>query len=189
MSVIVNFELSDRDVEHFVAMAREAHKAVAGREDAEQNVIAGARKLFDAARSAELPDFVAQRLNKLGELADMLTDSEWQLSGEDRERVLSALAYFANPDDLIPDRVPGIGFLDDAIMAELVCRELDAEISAYREFCAFRRTEEKRRADAGLPTNVSREDWLADQRAVLHSRMRERRRSASGEGGWRVRLW
>jgi uncharacterized membrane protein YkvA (DUF1232 family) len=189
MSVIVNFELSDKDIEHFVAMARDAQKAVAGREDAEQSVVDGARKLFNTAQSAELPEFVATRLGKLGELADMLTDTEWQLSGEDRQRVLSALAYFANPDDLIPDRVPGIGFLDDAIMAELVFQELDAEIHAYREFCAYRRTEEKRRADAGLPTNVKREDWLADKRAVLHHRMRERRLTSSGAGGWRVRLW
>jgi len=187
MSVTVKFELSDRDVEHFVAMAREAQQVVAGGD--EQAIVAGARKLFDAARSAELPDFISSRLEKLGELADMLTDSEWQLSGEDRQRVLSALAYFSNPEDLIPDRVPGIGFLDDAIMAELVVQELDAEITAYREFCGYRRAEEKRRASEGLPTDVKREDWLADKRAVLHHRMRERRLTSSSTGGWRVRLW
>jgi uncharacterized membrane protein YkvA (DUF1232 family) len=189
MSVIVNFELSDRDIEHFVAMARDAQKAVVAQPDAEKTVLAGARQLFAQAKDAKLPDFIADRLSKLGELADMVSDSEWQLTGEDRERVVSALAYFANPDDIIPDRVPGIGFLDDAIMAELVVKELDAEITAYREFCSYRTNEEKRRADQGMSTTVSREDWLADKRAVLHHRMRERRLSSRSSGGWRVRLW
>jgi uncharacterized membrane protein YkvA (DUF1232 family) len=154
-----------------------------------RTVLAGARQLFAQAKDAKLPDFIADRLSKLGELADMVSDSEWQLTGEDRERVVSALAYFANPDDIIPDRVPGIGFLDDAIMAELVVKELDAEITAYREFCSYRTNEEKRRADQGMSTTVSREDWLADKRAVLHHRMRERRLSSRSSGGWRVRLW
>jgi len=116
------------------------------------------------------------------EMADMVTDKEWKLPEEDLERVLCAMAYFANPEDLIPDRVPGIGFLDDAIMAELVIENLEAEISAYKEFCAFRSSE-----GANRGADVSREDWLADQRAALHARMRQRRRS--GTGGWRVRLW
>ncbi len=75
-------------------------------------------------------------------------------------------------------------------MAELVVKDLDPEISAYREFCQFRSAEEQRRANRGLDTNVSREDWLADKRAVLHHRMRERRKARSTtRGGWRVSLW
>ena len=52
--------------------------------------------------------------------------------------MLNALAYFAEPDDLIPDQIPGLGFLDDAIMVELVVRELRHEIEAYEDFRVFR---------------------------------------------------
>jgi uncharacterized membrane protein YkvA (DUF1232 family) len=182
MAVTITFELSDKDIEHFVAMAREAHEAIAHEDDAVDQIASATRKIFEAAQDTELPDYISERLGKLGVLADMVTDKEWKLPEEDLERVLCAMAYFANPEDLIPDRVPGIGFLDDAIMAELVIENLEAEISAYKEFCAFRSSE-----GANRGADVSREDWLADQRAALHARMRQRRRS--GTGGWRVRLW
>jgi len=189
MSITISFELSDRDIEHFVAMAQEAHEAVASRTEAAADIVAATRDVFETARNTELPDFIAQRLNKLGVLADMITDQEWKLPEEDLERVLGALAYFADPADLIPDRVPGIGFLDDAIMAELVVTNLEAEIAAYKEFCTYREAEEQRRAKNGLPTDVGREEWLADKRAVMHNRMRARRRERVSAGGWRSRLW
>ena len=68
----------------------------------------------------------------------MLSDIEWRLPHQDATRVLNALAYFAEPEDLIPDHIPGLGFLDDAIMIELVVRELKHELEAYRDFCDYR---------------------------------------------------
>jgi uncharacterized membrane protein YkvA (DUF1232 family) len=189
MPVTVAFELSDRDLEHFIAMAREAHEAMAGQDDAVEQIAAATRAVFEKAKGVTLPDFIAERLDKLGVLADMVTDPEWKLPAEELDRVVSAMAYFANPEDLIPDRVPGIGFLDDAIMAELVIENLEAEITAYREFCEYRDAERSRRANQGESTDISREDWMADKRAALHNRMRERRRARSSSGSWRVRLF
>ena len=106
---------------------------------------------------------------------------------EERNRVLGALVYFCDPEDLIPDHVPGLGFLDDAIYVEIVIRELAAEIESYEEFCQFRDAEEARRKEQGEDTHVEREQWLADKRAALHARMRKRRRGGTGGGGWRLR--
>ena len=140
----------------------------------EEKLIGSARRLLDQIREASLPAFVASRLLRLETMIEMLADSEWKLVGADRERVVSALAYFDEPMDLIPDAVPGFGFLDDAIMVELVLRDLKHDVEAFDDFCAYRRAEEKRRGKAG---EVTRSEWVGAKRTQLHQRMRRRRRS------------
>jgi len=189
MSLTITFELDDTDIEHFVAMAREAQEALQSSGISADGITAGARDLFTKAHATKLPDFIASRLSKLETLVNMVEDSEWQLPDEDRDRVLKAMAYFANPEDLIPDRVPGVGFLDDAIMVELIVENLEEDISAFEEFCVYRTAEEKRRANQGLDTNVGREDWLADKRSVLHGRMRKLRAERSQSPYRRIRLF
>jgi hypothetical protein len=71
--------------------------------------------------------------------------------------------------------------LDDAILIELIARELKPELDAFRDFSAFRATEAKRRSlDI---SEVGREEWLASQRQQLISRMRRRRRGRGGSSG------
>ena len=189
MPITISFELSDADLEHFREMAREAQEKVQSKDMDAGKIAAAAREVFEHAKGeVKLPDFIAERLEKLEVLVKIVSDEEWRLPEEDLTRVLSAMAYFIDPEDLIPDRVPVIGFLDDAIMAELVAEDLEPEIASYQEFDAFRSAEEQRRQNQGLPTEVGREDWLADKRAVLHHRMRERRRARSPSPA-RVSLW
>jgi uncharacterized membrane protein YkvA (DUF1232 family) len=189
MSLTITFELDDADIKHFLAMAREAQEAINSSGMTPEKVTEGVRDLFSKAHETKLPEYISTRLTKLETLVDMVDDDEWKLPEDDLGRVLNAIAYFANPEDLIPDRVPGIGFLDDAIMAELVVESLDGEIGAYEEFCAYRTAEEKRRENQGLDPNVGREDWLADKRSVLHNRMRKRRAEPSGSAISRIKLF
>jgi len=101
---------------------------------------------------------------------------------------LSALGYFVATNDAIRDDTPAFGLLDDAIAAELVVRALRHELDSYQEFCGYREAEAQRRANRGQTTEVTKEDWLADQRAALHSRMRERR--MADPHGWHTStLW
>ena len=188
MAIEITFELSEEDLQHFATMAREAAKAVDPATD-EKIILAATRKMLAQGNVESAPEFITSRLSKLEHLANMVDDGEWKLEGEDHDRVLRAIAYFADPEDLIADRVPGIGFLDDAIMVELVVRDMEPEVEAYTDFCAFRSAEEKRRKNQGLDEHVSREDWLADKRAVLHHRMRQRRKSRGSGSGWRSGLW
>ena len=114
-------------------------------------------------------------------MIDMLSDLEWRLPHQDAGRVLNALAYFTEPEDLIPDDIPGLGFLDDAIMIELITRELKHEIEAYQDFCDYRT---QKRSEGGRRTRVSREDWLESRRSELQTRMRRRKHGdRSGKRG------
>jgi uncharacterized membrane protein YkvA (DUF1232 family) len=190
MPLDITFTLSDSDLEHFQDIVDKAKSTMEGGQDADQ-IVAAATQLITDAKSTELPEFIDDRLSKLQVVIDMVGDTEWQLSDEERKRVAGALIYFCDPDDLIPDHIPGLGFLDDAIYVEIVIRELKAEIDSYEEFCTFRTAEEARRKEQGLDPFVEREEWLADKRANLHARMRKRRRSRSSgsgsSGGWRLR--
>ena len=111
----------------------------------------------------------------------MLRDEEWNLSDFEHERIVSALAYFADPIDLIPDHIPGIGFLDDAMFVEIVIRELTAEIDAYNEFCEYRIAEEARLTEEGLDPDENRDVWISAKRDQLHTRIQEARGAESEE--------
>src|SRR5581483_7069286 len=74
-------------------------------------------------------------------LRSSASDCGFALPPEDCHRVLAVLAYLADPVDFIPDTVPALGFLDDAIMIELCRNELRFEIEAYEDFSAWREEE------------------------------------------------
>ena len=85
--------------------------------------------------------------------------------------------------------MPGIGFLDDAMYAEIIVQELKTEIKMYQEFCQFRISEENRRRNKGIDPHVGREDWISDKRTMLHARMRERPSLSTGGRGLRMRIF
>jgi len=178
MPLTLTLTLSERDVAHFATAIASARSGVAGKTPAEIAAAAGA--LLVRAKAAVVPDFVAERLGLLETLVAMIGDSAWSLPAEDLERVVGALAYFSDPRDLIPDQVPVLGFLDDAIAIELAARELHHEIEAYDDFCEFRQREAARR---GLdPAQLGATDWLDARRSELHERMHQRRQRDTGVG-------
>ena len=178
MSISLNFELNDRDLEHFQAAMTSAKKAADGKSS--QEIVNCAAKLLEDAQKVRIPDFILQRLLRLDDMIAMVRDEAWALPEADRERVLSALMYFCDPNDVIPDSVAVLGFLDDAIMIELSVRELKHELDAYDDFCDFRQQQAQR---LGLQADkVGRAEWLASRREELVERMHERRERDMGVG-------
>lgn len=177
MSLHISFNLSQSDLEYFGEVMQRARENA--KDISQQEIIDSSEKLLAKINRSDATDFIRDNMYQLETLIGMLLDEGWGLVAEDRERVLSALSYFCEPEDLIPDDIPGLGFLDDAIMIQIVCKALENEIQAYKEFVVFRATETERRGkDAPVPL---RSDWLEERRQQLHNRMRRRRKDyASG---------
>ncbi len=165
----ISFELDESDLKHFRLIMQEAQQAARGLTP--EDIVGAAEDLLKAVPESSAPGFILERIEKLRLMISMLSDIDWRLPHKDSTRVLNALAYFAEPEDLIPDHIPGLGFLDDAIMIELVVRELKHEIEAYQDFCDYR----DRLVEKGDGASASREDWLDTRRKELQARMRRRR--------------
>ncbi len=177
MPLKLELNLTDGDLAYYRELMEATWQRNASRE--EKELVEGARRLLAQSRKAEVPEYVRKRLDDLDALISMLEDGEWPLEQGQRRRIIAAMSYFADPKDMVPDKIPGLGFLDDALMAELVIGELEHELEGYREFSEYREKEEALR---GKEAQVSREDWLAAKRRQIFLRIQRRRQEYRRHG-------
>ncbi len=167
----VTFRLSERDQRRLRGMLRKATAAASGQREAE--IILAAERVAMHAWLAKPPEYVLERLAKLDQLTALLMDRGWPLPAAVRRSAIAGLAYLADPHDLIPDSVPGLGFLDDAIVIELVMRELRDELRGYEEFCRYREAQWQK---LGYPQgHEAREAQLVRKRGSIRARIEAKR--------------
>jgi len=139
----VSFNLDEEDVSYFRSLYRKAKRNAASLD--EKQIIADSRGLVaKVSQSKRTPNFVKEAIDTLGDLTGIIEDEDWAAPKAVRNQVVAGLAYFSNPDDLIPDHIPALGFLDDAIMVKFVEEEFKHELRAYRRFKRFRAGAEQR---------------------------------------------
>jgi len=188
MSLAITIELSDDDLKHFAGAMQSAQQE--SKNLTPQEITDAASQLLVDGKESKLPGFISERLSKLESMISMVGDQGFAMEEEDRKRVLACLTYFANPKDIIPDNVPVLGFLDDAIMIELVVRELQHEVEAYEDFIVYRNDEARRRGVDPATLKTERVEWAEARRVELLSRMKSRRMSSySSSSGWRPSLF
>jgi uncharacterized membrane protein YkvA (DUF1232 family) len=171
MSMRFVINLTDRDLGFFRQALRKSRNAIGHADESE--IIEAVDAVLQEIKSEEpLPDFVAKRVPELESMMRMLQDDEWELPKRERERLLAAFIYFGDPEDILPDNIPVIGYLDDVIIIELVVREMYHVREAYDDFCKYRDTSGKRikkKLD-----EASYREHIAQKRNSLHRRMRRR---------------
>lgn len=167
----LTLELSERDLTFFRKALANAREAVRYADEAD--IVEAIDDVLDEIKQADpLPDFVARRIPQLETMIRMLKDDEWRLPKGERERLLSTFVYFGDPEDIVPDHIPVIGYLDDVIIIELVVLEMHHVREAYDDFCEFRDGYD-RRFRTGHDSAVRR-DRIDRKRQQLHQRMKRR---------------
>ena len=172
-NIKISFALEEADVTYFRKIFRNARKSAAEQDEA--SIIAAVQNLIDRVRKTKkTPGFVREAVQVLEDLVRMLQDEDYALPKAPHAEMLGALAYFANPEDLIPDQVPGLGFLDDAIMIKILEDEFRQELWGYRQFVKFRQGAEQRPwtkvAKGRLP------ERLAEQRRRIRAEVERKKR-------------
>lgn len=181
MGVSIAVDLSDRDLGFFRHAIRQSRNTV--RDGNETEIIDAIRSVLATIKAERpLPDFVSKRLPELDRMIDMLEDAEWRLPKLDRERLLATFVYFGDPEDIIPDRIPAVGYLDDVILIELLMRDLKHVREAYGDFCRYR---DHCDSSAGKSLHAAgRDSKLAAKRKHLHTRMKRRQARARKTALW-----
>lgn len=171
MAIRIALHLSKRDLRYFRDAVRRARAAV--RDADEEDILDAIREVIANIRGkGPMPDFITSRIPDLDGLVRMLGDDEWKLAVKEREKLLATFVYFGDPEDLIPDDIPGIGYLDDVIMIELLMRDMRHVSAAYADFCDFRRALTNGSRTAQL--SAEQKQRLQNRRRQLHERMRRR---------------
>ncbi len=139
----VTFTLDEADADYFRRLYRKAKQGAADQD--RDKIIREARAIVKEVRaSKKTPPFVTEAISVLADLTDLIQDEEYSAPKPIRTQVLAAIAYFSNPEDLIPDHIPGLGFLDDAIMIKFIEDEFQHELWGYRRFRKLRDESEQR---------------------------------------------
>lgn len=107
---------------------------------------------------AEARMVLGERIARIEELRRMLADRDWDAGAADRARVRKLIGYLDQGEDLIPDRMPLLGLLDDVLLLELAWPAVCDEAEEYRDYCAWR--------------SQARPDGSADQRRAAWVRDR-----------------
>jgi uncharacterized membrane protein YkvA (DUF1232 family) len=139
----VAFELDEKDAAYFRDLYKQAKVNAAKLEP--DAILKDAHNLIEKVRASEhVPRFVLDAIQTLEDMTQIILDEDYKAPQTVKNQVLAGLAYFANADDLIPDHVPALGFLDDAIMVKFVEEEFNHELWGYRKFRGLGAPEEQR---------------------------------------------
>ena len=133
---IENYCLATRDVDRFNVLLLRL-----GRRDApldRDQVATAARELCDSNSLAVEPASIWQRMRRVEAASLMIDDPDWEGTNDAIDTARLVIDYARGSDDLIPDWVPAVGRLDDAIVVDTAWPRLALEIDRYLDFCRLR---------------------------------------------------
>lgn len=184
----MRIELQIRPNDPSIAPLRDAWRSAAARHDGRHHSLAEAAcARYEQITAGNLPSVVREPLALVPSVARLLTDANWETEPAARENFAGALAYFVDPDDLIPDDDSHFGYLDDALVLRLALAEAQHEWFAWCDYSDYLAANPE---DIG----IDRTSWMQRRRERFETSLRRRadpghtasgvRSAARGETGW-----
>lgn len=154
---IDNFHLTAASVDRFNAMLARLGRRTAPLDC--DRLATAARELRDRTSGADEPACILQRMKRLETAALMLGDVQWE-PADGAGTIASLMVHYANGrDQLLPNSLPGVGRLDDAIAVEAAWPSLRSEVASFLDYCRVRSMEAALRGRDIGGFDFSRYDW------------------------------
>lgn len=135
-------------------------------------LVTAARDLADFPCNGRVSPCIHERMRRAGAVDLMLSDADWSPKDDVVGPAELVVDYVRGNSDLIPDQLPKVGRLDDAIVVDTAWSRLAPEVRNYLHFCRLRQVERElgngrdfRRPDWELARNAEAE-WIKHCRRV-----------------------
>ena len=137
---------------------------------ARDQLVSAARELADDTDGSRAPPCIHQRMRRAGAIDLMLRDAAWRTAEALVAPARLLVRYVREGGGVIPDGLPKVGRLDDAILVDAAWTSLGGEVSSYLDYCRVRQLERGLGNEAGF----GRDEWelarTAEMRLASHHR-------------------
>lgn len=169
---IDDFHLDEYELERFNGLLAQLGRRQ-GPLDRDRLVTA-ARELSVTSANGVAAPCIGQRMRRVAAAAWMIADPDWTAANDARDVAGRVVAYARGQEGLIPNRVPKVGRLDDAIVIDAAWPRLAGEIEYYVDFRRLLRIEAALRGSADRHFGFNRAQWQlarsAEAALIAHQR-------------------
>lgn len=125
-------------------------------------LVTAARDLSMRSGTSRAAICIHERMRRAATIDRMLRDLGWKPADGVVPSAQAVVEYVRRDNDLIPDAMPTVGRLDDAIVVDVAWPALAPEVGDYVDFCRLRHVET---VLGGTADGYDRDSWLAARRA------------------------
>ncbi len=126
-----------------------------------------AQRAIDRYPDGQQPAFVTSRLATLNRLESLAGDAAWGADDDLCGYLRTVHAYMEDANDLIPDSLPVVGRLDDAVLIDVTLQLVREDLAEYEDFCRFRQVAAEFASVSIEETGLTRAQWIE---ALMQSR-------------------
>lgn len=148
-----------------------------------KETIETAQALLESLEASDPSDTIKDAIKKLRSLIEMVDDPVWDMRVKNKNYVMAVLSYFTESKQHIPNFMPELGVLFDAMMIDIVAEKLTHERDAYQDFKSFVKTYKKSPFYKGQ--ELTKDDWVKARKKELRDRLKRRRRRDAKRTGFR----